>query len=106
MSAIHFAISARDGAARAGRLELAHGVVHTPAFMPVGTAATVKGMLPEAVAASGAEILLGNVYHLMLRPGAERIAELGGRTQHRHQVDKRIARVIERNHPNPVRNRS
>ncbi len=78
MSAIHFAISARDGAARAGRLELAHGVVHTPAFMPVGTAATVKGMLPEAVAASGAEILLGNVYHLMLRPGAERIAELGG----------------------------
>ena len=78
MSAIPFNISARDGAARAGRLELAHGVVNTPAFMPVGTAATVKGMLPEAVAATGAEILLGNVYHLMLRPGARRIAELGG----------------------------
>ena len=78
MSAIPFVISARDGAARAGRLELAHGVVQTPAFMPVGTAATVKGMLPEAVAASGADILLGNVYHLMLRPGAERIQELGG----------------------------
>ncbi|MFP6689292.1 MAG: tRNA-guanine transglycosylase, partial [Alphaproteobacteria bacterium] len=58
MSAIPFVISARDGAARAGRLELAHGVVNTPAFMPVGTAATVKGMLPEAVAASGADILL------------------------------------------------
>ncbi|MDP6591151.1 MAG: tRNA guanosine(34) transglycosylase Tgt [Alphaproteobacteria bacterium] len=78
MSAIPFVITARDGAARAGRLELAHGVVHTPAFMPVGTAATVKGVLPEAVAAAGAEILLGNVYHLMLRPGAGRINELGG----------------------------
>ena len=78
MSAIPFVISARDGAARTGRLELAHGMVNTPAFMPVGTAATVKGMLPEAVAASGADILLGNVYHLMLRPGAERIQELGG----------------------------
>ncbi len=78
MSAIPFNISARDSAARTGQLELAHGVVHTPAFMPVGTAATVKGILPEAVAATGAEILLGNVYHLMLRPGAARIAELGG----------------------------
>ena len=78
MSAIPFVISARDGAARAGGLELAHGAVNTPAVMPVGTAATVKGMLPEAVAASGADILLGNVYHLMLRPGAERIQELGG----------------------------
>ena len=78
MSAIPFVISARDGAARTGQLELAHGVVRTPAFMPVGTAATVKGMLPEAVAALGADILLGNVYHLMLRPGAARIAELGG----------------------------
>ncbi len=78
MSAVPFEVSARDGAARAGRLELAHGVVHTPAFMPVGTAATVKGILPEAVAATGAEILLGNVYHLMIRPGAGRIAELGG----------------------------
>jgi len=78
VSAIAFEISARDGAARAGRLQLAHGVVHTPAFMPVGTAATVKGVLPEAVAQTGAEILLGNVYHLMLRPGAARINELGG----------------------------
>lgn len=78
MSAIPFVISARDGAARAGRLELAHGVVRTPAFMPVGTAGTVKGMLPGAVADTGADILLSNVYHLMLRPGAARIAELGG----------------------------
>jgi queuine tRNA-ribosyltransferase len=69
---------ARDGAARRGRLETAHGSIETPAFMPVGTAATVKGMLPENVAATGAEILLGNTYHLMLRPGAERVAALGG----------------------------
>ncbi|MCE2509661.1 MAG: tRNA guanosine(34) transglycosylase Tgt [Alphaproteobacteria bacterium] len=64
--------------ARLGRLETAHGEVHTPAFMPVGTAATVKAMTPEMVRATGAEILLANTYHLMLRPGAERIARLGG----------------------------
>jgi queuine tRNA-ribosyltransferase len=67
-----------DGAARRGRLRTAHGTVETPAFMPVGTAATVKAMRPEDVAATGAEIILANTYHLMLRPGAERIAELGG----------------------------
>ncbi len=72
------AVEARDGAARKGVLHTAHGDVHTPAFMPVGTAATVKAMTPEAVAATGAEIVLGNTYHLMLRPGAERIAALGG----------------------------
>jgi queuine tRNA-ribosyltransferase len=75
---IGFEIVARDGAARAGRLSTAHGVVETPAFMPVGTAATVKAMTPEGVAATGARLILGNTYHLMLRPGAERIAELGG----------------------------
>ncbi len=75
---IGFEVLARDGAARRGRLVTAHGVVETPAFMPVGTAATVKAMTPEEVAASGAQILLGNTYHLMLRPGAERIAALGG----------------------------
>jgi queuine tRNA-ribosyltransferase len=64
--------------ARTRTVSTAHGDIHTPAFMPVGTAATVKGMLPEQVAATGAEILLGNTYHLMLRPGAERIARLGG----------------------------
>jgi queuine tRNA-ribosyltransferase len=69
---------ARDGAARRGRIVTAHGTIETPAFMPVGTAATVKAMLPESVAATGAEIVLGNTYHLMLRPGAERIAALGG----------------------------
>ena len=69
---------AGDGAARRGRLTTAHGSVETPAFMPVGTAGTVKGVLPEQVAASGAQILLGNTYHLMLRPGAERVAKLGG----------------------------
>ena len=68
----------QDGAARRGRITTAHGEIDTPAFMPVGTAATVKGMLPEQVAETGAQILLGNTYHLMLRPTAERIAELGG----------------------------
>ena len=67
-----------DGDARRGRITTARGVVRTPAFMPVGTAATVKAMLPQEVRAAGAEIVLGNVYHLMLRPGAERIASLGG----------------------------
>ena len=73
-----FEVSARSGAARRGRLTTAHGAVNTPAFMPVGTAATVKAMTPDAVAATGAEIILGNTYHLMLRPGAERIDRLGG----------------------------
>ncbi len=75
---IGFELLAQDGAARRGRLTTAHGSIQTPAFMPVGTVATVKGMLPEQVAASGAEILLGNTYHLMLRPGAERVERLGG----------------------------
>ena len=73
-----FEVLSRDGAARRGRLVLAHGEVSTPAFMPVGTLGAVKGMLPENVAATGAEMVLANAYHLMLRPGAERIAELGG----------------------------
>ena len=75
---VGFEVLARDGAARRGRLTTAHGPVNTPAFMAVGTAATVKGLTPEEVAASGTEILLGNTYHLMLRPGAERVARLGG----------------------------
>jgi queuine tRNA-ribosyltransferase len=73
-----FEVSAREGAARRGRLLTAHGVVETPVFMPVGTAATVKAMTAEGVAATGARLVLGNTYHLMLRPGAERIAALGG----------------------------
>ena len=73
-----FALSATDGRARRGTIATPRGTIATPAFMPVGTAATVKAMLPESVAATGAEILLGNTYHLMLRPGAERIARLGG----------------------------
>jgi queuine tRNA-ribosyltransferase len=73
-----FTVSAIDGAARAGVISTPRGQVRTPAFMPVGTAATVKAMLPESVAATGADILLGNTYHLMLRPTAERIARLGG----------------------------
>ena len=73
-----FEVLARDGKARRGRLVTAHGVVETPVFMPVGTAATVKAMTPEGVAATGARLVLGNTYHLMLRPGAERIAALGG----------------------------
>ena len=75
---IGFEVLARDGAARRGRLTTAHGAVETPVFMPVGTAGTVKAMTPEGVAATGARIVLGNTYHLMLRPGAERIAALGG----------------------------
>ena len=73
-----FSIAARDGKARTGLISTQRGEIRTPAFMPVGTAATVKAMLPENVAATGADILLGNTYHLMLRPGAERMARLGG----------------------------
>src|SRR6266705_3249973 len=75
---IGFEVLARDGRARRGRITTAHGDVDTPVFMPVGTAGTVKAMTPEGVAETGARILLGNTYHLMLRPGAERIAALGG----------------------------
>ncbi len=78
MSRFSYVVTARDGAARAGVMTTPRGQIRTPAFMPVGTAATVKGMLPESVAATGADILLGNTYHLMLRPGAERVARLGG----------------------------
>jgi queuine tRNA-ribosyltransferase len=74
----NFAVEATDGAARAGRIAMRRGTIETPAFMPVGTAATVKAMKPADVRATGADIILGNTYHLMLRPGAERIARLGG----------------------------
>jgi len=73
-----YTLLARDGRARRGRVTTSRGSIETPAFMPVGTAATVKAMMPESVAATGAEILLCNTYHLMLRPGAERVAKLGG----------------------------
>ncbi len=73
-----FSLNATDGAARTGVISTPRGEIRTPAFMPVGTAATVKAMLPESVRATGADILLGNTYHLMLRPTAERIARLGG----------------------------
>ena len=73
-----FRLQKTDGAARRGEIVTPRGRVQTPAFMPVGTQATVKGLAPDAVRETGAEILLGNTYHLMLRPGAERIAELGG----------------------------
>src|SRR5436190_13323291 len=78
MTRFAFAIAATDGAARTGRIRMRRGEIRTPAFMPVGTAATVKAMKPEAVRATGADIVLGNTYHLMLRPGAERVAKLGG----------------------------
>ena len=73
-----FTVDATDGKARTGRIAMRRGEIRTPAFMPVGTAATVKAMKPEAVRATGADIILGNTYHLMLRPGAERVARLGG----------------------------
>ena len=76
--AFSFAVKARDRAARAGEIATPRGIVRTPAFMPVGTAATVKAMLPETVKSTGADLILANTYHLMLRPGAERIAKLGG----------------------------
>ncbi len=78
MSGIDFRVSATDGNARSGRVETAHGGFDTPAFMPVGTAATVKAMRPESVKETGAQIILANTYHLMLRPSAERIERLGG----------------------------
>ena len=73
-----FSIAATDGKARTGTISMLRGDIRTPAFMPVGTAATVKAMKPEDVRATGADIILGNTYHLMLRPGAERVARLGG----------------------------
>ncbi|MBM3625035.1 MAG: tRNA-guanine transglycosylase, partial [Alphaproteobacteria bacterium] len=73
-----FSVLTTDGLARQGEILTPRGTIRTPAFMPVGTAATVKAMFADDVRAAGADILLGNVYHLMLRPGAERIARLGG----------------------------
>ena len=78
MPDFNFTLKKTDGAARSGRLQTAWGDVETPVFMPVGTAATVKGMMPESVRATGASIILANTYHLMLRPGAERVGRLGG----------------------------
>src|SRR6185295_7692041 len=75
---IRFDIHAKDGKARSGEIHTAHGVIRTPAFMPVGTAATVKAMTPESVKETGADIILGNTYHLMMRPTAELIARHGG----------------------------
>jgi queuine tRNA-ribosyltransferase len=73
-----YRLLSRDGDARQGEITTSRGGIRTPAFMPVGTAATVKAMFPETVKATGADIILGNTYHLMLRPGAERVAKLGG----------------------------
>ena len=78
MTEFSFRLIATDGAARAGEMTTAHGLVHTPCFMPVGTQAAVKGVHHDDVRAAGTELLLGNTYHLMLRPGAERVAALGG----------------------------
>ncbi|MBX9795449.1 tRNA guanosine(34) transglycosylase Tgt [Sphingomonas sp.] len=78
MARFDFTIHATDGAARTGEIAMARGTIRTPAFMPVGTAATVKAMKPQDVRAGGADIILGNTYHLMLRPTAERVARLGG----------------------------
>ena len=78
MDRCRFTLHATDGAARAGLIETPRGAIRTPAFMPVGTAGTVKAMLPASVRATGADVVLGNTYHLKLRPGAERVARLGG----------------------------
>ena len=78
MTGFTFSVEATDGAARKGLIRTVRGDIRTPAFMPVGTAGTVKAMLPESVRETGADIVLGNTYHLMLRPSAERVARLGG----------------------------
>ena len=78
MSQFHYELLATDGAARTGVIHTPRGEIRTPAFMPVGTAGSVKAMLPQSVRETGADIILGNTYHLMLRPGAERVARLGG----------------------------
>ncbi|GAA4007847.1 tRNA guanosine(34) transglycosylase Tgt [Sphingomonas humi] len=78
MTRFSFTVQATDGRARLGTIAMQRGEIRTPAFMPVGTAATVKAVKPEGVRAAGADIILGNTYHLMLRPGAERVARLGG----------------------------
>lgn len=78
MKQVTFTLQATDGAARQGQIDTPRGEIRTPAFMPVGTVGTVKAMYPEQVRETGADILLGNTYHLMLRPGAERVAALGG----------------------------
>jgi queuine tRNA-ribosyltransferase len=78
MTGFYFSIAATDGIARTGTIAMQRGEIRTPAFMPVGTAATVKAMKPQDVRSSGADIILGNTYHLMLRPGPERVARLGG----------------------------
>ena len=78
MSEFRFELLANDGAARTGGIHSPRGEIRTPAFMPVGTAGSVKAMLPASVRETGADIILGNTYHLMLRPGAERVARLGG----------------------------
>ena len=73
-----YRLIAEDAGARLGEVTTPRGIIRTPAFMPVGTAATVKALYPEQVREAGADIILGNTYHLMLRPGAERVARLGG----------------------------
>ena len=78
MPPFSYRLIAEDGAARMGEIATSRGTIRTPAFMPVGTVGTVKALYPDQVKAAGADILLGNTYHLMLRPGAERIARLGG----------------------------
>ena len=78
MAAFAFTLKSRDGAARTGEIATPRGLIRTPAFMPVGTGAAVKAMFPEDVREAGADMILANTYHLMLRPGAERIAKLGG----------------------------
>ena len=75
---LSFDCIATDGAARRGRVHARHGSIETPAFMPVGTYGTVKAMTPEELTGLGAEIILGNTFHLMLRPGPDVVAELGG----------------------------
>src|SRR6202012_5347990 len=81
---LSFSLLATDGNARAGELRTPHGVIETPIFMPVGTQATVKGLTPEMVRGAGAQIILGNTYHLTLRPGDELIRDLGGLHQFMH----------------------
>ena len=92
---MRFELLARDGPARRGRIETAHGAIDTPAFMPVGTQGTVKSLSPEEVAQTGAQVLLGNTFHLLLRPGPEVVAAHGGRQPNRATVYRWLDRAEE-----------
>lgn len=100
MSSFGYRLIAQDSGARLGEITTPRGIIRTPAFMPVGTAATVKALYPEQVKQAGADIILANTYHLMLRPGAERVARLGGLHKFMRWTDRSLqTRAVFRSCP-------